>query len=121
MNSYTIFIIFGLVIFCVTAAMIIANKILGPKPKFSKIKYEPFECGAMPIESQNVKSVHLKFYAFAVFFVLLDLETIFLYLWALGAQPITGDMIITILLFIAILEIVLLYIVHSGFVDDLTK
>lgn len=124
MSAYSIFLIFALAIFCVAAGMILANRILGPKSNASqnsKIKYEAFECGATILEQANVKPVHVKYYAFAVLFVLFDLETIFLYLWALGSQPITGDLIITLLIFIAILEIVLLYIIQSGFVEDLTK
>ena len=35
----------------------------------------------------------------AVVFILFDLETVFLYVWALGAQPLTGFMLATFFLF----------------------
>lgn len=120
MSDYSIFLIFVLAIFVVASAMLLLNKILGPKPHNNSIKLEPFECGATAIDLVNSKAVPVKFYAFAIIFVLFDLETIFLYLWALGAQPITGDMIISLLMFLAILEIVLLYIIHNRFLEDLT-
>ena len=54
------------------------------------MKLEPFECGATPIDTHNVRPMPIKYYAVAIAFLLFDLETVFLYIWALGAQPLTG-------------------------------
>ena len=36
----------------------------------------------------------VKYYAIAIVFILFDLETVFLFLWALGAQPLTGALLV---------------------------
>ena len=71
------------------------NQVLGPKPEPTPLKLEPFECGATAIESDNMRAVPVKYYAIAVVFILFDLETVFLYLWALAATPLTGFMLVT--------------------------
>ena len=45
---------------------------------------------------RNVKAVPIKYYAVAIVFILFDLETVFLFIWALGAQPLTGFMLLTL-------------------------
>jgi NADH-quinone oxidoreductase subunit A len=59
------------------------------------MKLEPFECGAIPVDPINVRAVPIKYYAVAIAFILFDLETVFLFIWALGAQPLTGFMVFT--------------------------
>ena len=75
------------------------NRLLGPKPAASAMKLEPFECGATPVDTRNVKAVPIKYYGVAIAFLLFDLETVFLFIWALGAQPLTGFMLFTFFLF----------------------
>ena len=75
--------------------MLAMNGMLGPKPANTETKLEPFECGATPIDTRNVKAVPVKYYAVAIVFILFDLETVFLFLWVLGAQPLTGFMLFT--------------------------
>ena len=41
------------------------------------------------------KAVPIKYYGVAIAFILFDLETVFLFIWALGAQPLTGFMLLT--------------------------
>ena len=57
---------------------------MGPKSVPTALKLEPFECGATPVEQVNVKAVPVKYYAIAILFILFDLETVFLFIWALG-------------------------------------
>jgi NADH:ubiquinone oxidoreductase subunit 3 (subunit A) len=42
----------------------------------------------------DVKAVPIKYYAVAIIFILFDLETIFLFIWALAAQPLTGLLVV---------------------------
>jgi NADH-quinone oxidoreductase subunit A len=103
------------------APMLILNKILGPKPIDSAVKREPFECGATAIDLHNVKSIPIKYYAIAVIFILFDLETVFLFLWALGAQPVTGFMLATFALFMVLLVVILLYIYKARLFEAVTE
>ena len=69
---------------------------LGPEAGDSALKLEPFECGATPVQQDNTRAVPVKYYAIAVLFILFDLETVFLFLWALGAQPLSGFLLATL-------------------------
>ncbi len=121
MNPYAIFVLYLVAIIGFVAVMLILNKVLGPKTVDSAMKREPFECGATVIDFKNVKSVPIKYYAVAVIFILFDLETVFLFLWALGAQPVTGFMIATFALFMVLLVVILLYIYKARLFEAVTE
>ena len=112
MNPYVVFLLYLLAILSFVAITLTLNGVLGPKPVSSALKMEPFECGATPVSTLNVKAVPIKYYAVAIVFILFDLETVFLFVLALGAQPLTGFMLFTFLLFD--LETVFLFVWALG-------
>jgi NADH-quinone oxidoreductase subunit A len=121
MNPYGAFALYLLAILGFVAVTLLMNKVLGPKPATSAIKQEPFECGATPIDARNVKAVPIKYYAVAIAFLLFDLETVFLYIWALGAQPLTGFMLITFFIFTFLLVAILLYVYRARLLEAVTE
>jgi NADH-quinone oxidoreductase subunit A len=102
----------------ITLAM---NAALGPKPKPTGTKLEPFECGATPVDPLNVKAVPIKYYAVAIVFILFDLETVFLFIWALGAQPLNGWLLFTFGFFVFLLVLMLLYVWQSRLIENVTE
>ena len=70
-------ILFGLGLAC---TFLIAAMLLGPK-RDSAEKLSPFECGSEPIGSPRVR-FSVKFYQVAILFLVFDVETAFLYPWA---------------------------------------
>jgi NADH-quinone oxidoreductase subunit A len=68
-----------------------------------------------------VRPVPIKYYAVAIAFLLFDLETVFLFVWALGAQPLTGFMLFTFFLFVALLVLILLYVYKQRLVEAVTE
>ena len=121
MNAYVVFILYLAAILGFVALTLFLNKVLGPKPVSNEIKLEPFECGATPVGSINVKAVPIKYYAIAIIFILFDLETVFLFIWALGAQPLTGFMLFTFLLFMALLVLIVLYVYKARLIEMVTE
>ena len=121
MNPYIAFLVYLLGILGFVAFTLFANRWLGPKPKASAVKLEPFECGAAPIDPVNVKAVPIKYYAVAIAFLLFDLETVFLFVWALGAQPLTGFMLLTFFIFVALLVLILLYVYKARLLEAVTR
>ena len=81
----------------------VGNRVIGPQPAPTGVKLEPFECGATAIQQSNVRAVPVKYYAIAVLFVLFDLETVFLYVWALAAQPLTAPLVVAFAAFTLLL------------------
>ena len=120
-NPYLVFLLYLVAILGFVAFTLLLNRVLGPKPKPSAVKLEPFECGAEPIDTVNVKPVPIKYYAVALAFLLFDLETVFLFVWALGAQPLTGFMVFTFLLFIGLLVLILLYMYRQRLLEAVTE
>ena len=70
-------------------ATLSASWLLSPK-KPSPEKSETYECGVEPIGTPWVK-FHAGYYVYALLFVIFDIETVFLYPWALTfSQPASG-------------------------------
>jgi NADH-quinone oxidoreductase subunit A len=121
LSPYVVFLIYMVAILSLVALMLILNRLLGPKPADSAVKLEPFECGATAVETRNVKAVPIKYYAVAIVFILFDLETVFLFIWALGAQPVTGTMLVTFTIFMALLVLILLYVYRARLLEGVTE
>jgi NADH-quinone oxidoreductase subunit A len=121
MNPYFAFLLYLLAILGFVAVTLVMNRYLGPKPKSSALKLEAFECGATPIDNNNVKALPIKYYAVAIAFMLFDIETVFLYVWALGAQPLTGFMLVTFFLFVFLLVAMLLYVYKARLLEAVTE
>lgn len=101
--------------------ILILNAVLGPK-RPSEAKMGSFECGSDPLDSPR-KRVNVKFYAVAIFFVVFDIEAVFLIPWAvvyrdLLKSPVFGPVaLVEILLFVGILAVGLWYVWGKGALD----
>jgi NADH-quinone oxidoreductase subunit A len=92
--------------------MLLLAAILGPKSR-SAIKEAPFECGSDPIGNARGRFA-VKFYVVAILF---NLETVFLYPWAVQFRALGwfgfGEMV----LFAATLVVGLIYVWKKGALD----
>lgn len=93
------------------AIMSLLAKLLGPH-KPTAIKRQVFECGVDEANSRVRMSV--KFYMTAILFILFDIETIFLFLWARTFQTLGWFGFIEIIVFMVILIAGYVYVVKSG-------
>ena len=59
---------------------VLLSQALGPK-RYDRVKFSVYECGVDPLTPASVR-VSVKFYLIAILFILFDLETTFLYPWA---------------------------------------
>ena len=121
MNPYVAFLLYLGAILSFVAVTLVMNRYLGPKPAMTEAKLDPFECGATPIDSRNVRPVAVKYYGVAIAFILFDLETVFLILWALAAKPLDDFMLATFVLFTVLLVAILLYIYRSRLLEAVTE
>ncbi len=103
----------GLALFVGVAAIALST-LLGPKRTYSKAKYEPYECGVDPLGNPH-QPFAIKFYTFALLFILFDIETIFLLPFAVGYRHLLGGGALTaVLMFLAVLGLGLFYIIRTG-------
>ncbi len=121
MNAYVVFVMYLMAILGFVGLTLLLNRVLGPRPVDSAVKLEPFECGATAVSTINVKAVPIKYYAVAIIFLLFDLETVFLFIWALAAQPLSGFMLVTFLLFMFLLVLILLYVYRARLIEAVTE
>ena len=90
----------------------VASRLLRPfRP--SPTKYEPYECGIEPItEARDRYSV--QYYILAVLFVIFDVETIFLFPWAVKYRELALFGLLEMTVFIAILVVGYAYAWKKG-------
>lgn len=120
MNPYVVFLLYLLAILGFVFITLVMNRYLGPQPAASALKLEPFECGATLIDTRDTRAAPIKYYGVAIAFMLFDLETVFLFVWALGAQPLTGFMLFTFFLFAFLLVLILLYVYQARLLETAT-
>ena len=95
----------------VAAAYVIA-KLLGPRT-YNKVKGEPFECG-IPTHGSSWLPVSIGYYLFAILFLMFDVETVFLYPWAVVVQKFGVMALVSIGFFLLVLVFGLAYAWRKG-------
>jgi NADH-quinone oxidoreductase subunit A len=109
MNPYLPVIIIIMISLVVGLIMSALSRLLGPH-KPNKLKEEAFECGVPQTPSED--RISIKFYMTAILFILFDIETIFLYLWARAFNFLGWFGFFEIIIFMVILIIGYLYILN---------
>ena len=74
----------------------------------NKVKLDTYECGVETVGPSNVQ-FHVGYYVFALLFVIFDIETLFLYPWAVSLRQVGMFALLEALLFMLILGIGLAY------------
>lgn len=105
---FPVFLAFVLIAIMMTAVSGMAL-ILGPK-KPTRTKLEPYECG-IPIRDTARTRLSAKYYLTAIIFILFDIETVFLYLWAISFNQLGWFGVIEAGLFVATLLVGYIYII----------
>ncbi len=72
------------------------------------VKVDTYECG-IPTEGPSWVQFHVGYYVFALLFVVFDIETVFLYPWAVALRQQKLFAFLDALLFIAILAVGYVY------------
>src|SRR3990170_1531201 len=79
-NPYFAVLVLLVIALAMSVGFVLLSQALGPK-RYDRIKYGVYECGVDPVTPASVR-VSVKFYLLAILFILFDLETAFLYPWA---------------------------------------
>jgi len=95
----------------VVAAFSIA-KAIGPR-SYNAVKGEPFESG-IPTRGSSWIPVHIGYYLFAILFLMFDVETVFLYPWAVVVKQFGALALASIGFFLVVLVFGLAYAWRKG-------
>ena len=95
----------------VVAAYVVA-KLIGPR-SYAKVKGEPYESG-IPTRGSSWLPVSVGFYLFAILFLMFDVETVFLYPWAVVVKEFGAAALLSIGFFLVVLVLGLAYAWRKG-------
>ena len=105
---------FGMVILLVIT-MLVLSWLLGQRRREAATN-DPFESCIVSVGNSQVR-ISVEFYLVAIFFVIFDLETVFIFAWAIAFFELGWEGYLAMLVFIAILALVLIYEWRSGALD----
>jgi len=111
--SFTGVLVFLVVGIIALAAVLGIARLLRPKGTYSTDKYATYECGEEPQGSAWIQ-FNVRFYVFALIFIIFDVETIFLFPWAVVFKKLGMFGFLEGLLFIVILIVGLAYVWRKG-------
>lgn len=100
----------------VGGGLVVAGLIRPNNP--SKVKSEIYECGIEPI-GDGWSQTHIRYYIFALLFLIFDVEAVFIFPWALRIESFAASgqglyVLIVMFLFIGTLLEGLLYAIRKG-------
>lgn len=92
------------------------SAVVGERSKMKRATVEPFESGVVSVGSAQVP-ISVEFYLVAMFFVIFDLETVFIFAWAVAFYELGWFGYIAISVFVLVLVVALVYEWKSGALD----
>jgi NADH-quinone oxidoreductase subunit A len=110
-NYVPIFLFIGLIAVLLPVTLLAAKLVRPENP--NKVKLMPYECGIDPVDSARGRYT-VRFYIVAILFVVFDVETIFLFPWAVKFKALGSFGLLEMLIFLAILVVGYIWIWKKG-------
>ena len=104
--------IFMVIVLVLLVITLLVAKLVRPANPF-KTKLMPYECGITPVDSARGRYT-VRFYIVAILFVVFDVETIFLFPWAVQFRALGLFGLVEILVFLVILVVGYVWIWKKG-------
>jgi len=97
--------------------MIGLSIVIGPK-RYNESKYDVYECGvdAVP-RPDNGGRMSVKYFTIAMMFLIFDIETIFLFPWAVAFDKMGWFFLVEMVLFVVALLVAYTYVWRRGGLD----
>ncbi len=102
-------------VIAIIVMMLAVSFFLGQKHR-ERMTGQPYESGIMPTGSARIR-FDIKFYLIAMFFVIFDLEAVFIYAWAVSIRETGWPGYLEVLIFIGVLMAGLVYLWRMGALD----
>src|SRR6516164_7198682 len=119
--AYIPLLIFSLLVLSFPVLTLIVFKYIRPGSRGGLAKFQPYECGILPEENARGR-YSACFYIIAMLFVVFDVETIFLFPWAVLfrtwlAAHLAAFALISIFVFLGILLVGYIWLYKKGALD----
>lgn len=119
--AYIPVLIFALLVLSFPVVALIVFKLIRPESKGGPAKLQPYECG-IPAESNARGRYSVRFYIVAMLFVIFDVETLFLFPWAIlfkswMAAHMAAFALVSMVVFLGILLVGYVWLYKKGALD----
>ena len=101
--------------FVLVFTALVATKLIAPQAR-ERAKGVSYECGMLPI-GRNWSQVHVRYYVLAILFLIFDVETVFIFPWAVTFLDLPKFVFYEMLVFIAVLGLGLGYAWRRGVLE----
>lgn len=114
-DAYVPILIFILVAIAFGIVTLLMARLIAPQ-RFGRVKLAPYECGIEP-KTDARDRYSIRYYLVAMLFVIFDVETVFMYPWAVILDELAWFGLIEILVFLFILVVGYFYAWREGALD----
>jgi NADH-quinone oxidoreductase subunit A len=112
-TGYVPILILGAVAALFALLSIVASALLRPKRPMTA-KAAPYESGITPIRLPANERFHVKFYVVAMLFIIFDIETIFLFPWAVAFRSLGLFGLVEMIVFIGLVFVAYVFVWQKG-------
>jgi NADH-quinone oxidoreductase subunit A len=116
LSSYLpILILAGLTLIFAVGSLGVSSLLRPNKP--NPVKLSPYECGIVPERTPQGERFPVKFYLVAMLFIIFDVETIFLFPWAVTFRKLGLFGLVEMAIFIGLVFVAYVYVWRKGGLD----
>ena len=116
LSQYLPVVLLAALAFLFAVLSLAASSVLRPN-RPTPAKLAPYECGIEPERLPKGERFSVKFYVVAMLFIIFDIETIFLFPWAVGFRRLGLFGLVEMVVFIGLVFVAYVYIWRSGGLD----
>jgi len=116
LSQYLPVVILAALAFAFAVLSLAASSLLRPN-RPTPAKLAPYECGIEPERLPKGERFSVKFYVVAMLFIIFDIETIFLFPWAVGFRRLGLFGLVEMVVFIGLVFVAYVYVWRSGGLD----
>src|SRR3989441_10798801 len=115
-TGYVPVVILGVLAGAFAVLSLAASALLRPK-RPRPAKAAPYECGITPVRLPKTERFPVKFYVVAMLFIIFDIETIFLFPWAVAFRRLGMFGLVEMAIFIGLVFVAYVYVWRKGGLD----
>ncbi len=112
---YWPFVLYFFLVLVLIAGMYVLSFFLGER-HHERLTDEPYESGVKPTGTTGVR-LSIKFYLVALFFVIFDVESVFVFAWAIAFSELGWAGYIEVIIFVSVIILALIYLWRMGALD----
>ena len=113
MSGYLPIVIFAGLVSAFAILSLMVSALLRPRRPVAA-KAAPYESGIVPVRLPRSERFPVKFYVVAMLFIIFDIETIFLYPWAVAFRQLGLFGLVEMLIFIGLVFVAYVYVWQKG-------